>query len=212
MLYYLERKSYLEDFIMSRILKVFLALLVVSACSKQKTEEISIIKEDGSTIVYSVETAENKEQIATGLMNRESMKADSGMIFDLSIIKAPTVMWMKDTLIPLDMLFIDKDGYIYWIYENAQPKSEKLIVAPYPARAVLELNAGDVKKHGINIGDVIKFRYFGPEVNSVVPTEVEIVEVSEELDQDMEEDMEDYDTEELDIEDNGEDEETIIVE
>ena len=69
-------------------------------------------------------------------------------------------MWMKDTKLSLDMLFLTKEGVVYWIKENAQPYSEELIVAPFPAAAVLEINAGDVAKHQIKIGQRVKHPLF----------------------------------------------------
>lgn len=196
---------------MSRFLKVFLVLLMVAACSEKKdVEELAIVKADGQVVIYNVEVAEGKEKIATGLMNRKSLDADSGMIFDLSILTTPTIMWMKDTLIPLDMLFLDKDGHIYWYYKNAEPLSEKLIVAPYPARAVVELNAGEIEKNNIQIGDVIKFRYFENFSEEPVPAEVEVIEAKDMIDETLD-GIDDYDSEIMDIEDNGQDEETIIL-
>ena len=95
------------------------------------------------------------------MMNRTELDADAGMLFDLSpYTNVPTAMWMKDTPLALDMLFIDQDGTVYWIYENAEPNSEKLIVAPYAANAVLEINAGDVKAKDIKIGDTVKYKLF----------------------------------------------------
>ena len=93
-------------------------------------------------------------------MNRDSLAADSGMIFNLADVENQVAMWMKDTKIPLDMLFVNSNGRIFFIEENATPMSEELIIAPEPALAVIELNAGDVKKHGIKIGDTVKHHFF----------------------------------------------------
>ena len=93
-------------------------------------------------------------------MNRPVLAEDSGMLFDLRPIKEPVSMWMKDTKISLDMIFIDKDGSIFWIYENAEPMSTTLILPPYNPAAVLEVNAGDAKKYNIRVGDVIKYKWF----------------------------------------------------
>ena len=118
--------------------------------ARDNREELTIIDSDGNKNVYKVELAQTKEELSTGLMNRTALDADSGMVFDLSDFNnVPTAMWMKDTKIALDMLFIDRDGMIYWIFENAEPDSVKMIVAPYPATAVLEIKAGDRKAKGI---------------------------------------------------------------
>ena len=110
---------------MSKILKLFMMLLLTAACSpKDNREELTIIDSDGNKNVYKVELAQTKEELSTGLMNRTALDADSGMVFDLSDFNnVPTAMWMKDTKIALDMLFIDRDGMIYWIFENAEPDS-----------------------------------------------------------------------------------------
>ena len=67
---------------------------------------------------------------------------------------------MKDTKISLDMLFLTKEGVVFWVKEKAQPFSEELIISPFPAAAVLELNAGDIEKHKIKIGQRVKHSMF----------------------------------------------------
>ncbi len=147
---------------MSKILKLFMMILLLAACSKKDNrEELTITDSEGNKTVYKVELAQSREELSTGLMNREKLDADAGMIFDLSDFNnVPTAMWMKDTKIALDMLFIDQDGMIYWVFENAEPDSVKMIVAPYPATAVLEVNAGDIKAKGIQIGDMVDYKLF----------------------------------------------------
>ena len=148
---------------MSKIFTLFTMMLALAACSdNDNREELIITDEAGNKTVYKVELAQTRDELTTGLMNRTSLDKDSGMIFDLSqFIDVPTAMWMKDTKIGLDMLFIDQDGMIYWIYENAAPDSVKIIVDPYPAHAVLEVNAGEVKAKGIEIGDTVEYKLFG---------------------------------------------------
>ncbi len=147
---------------MSKICKLFMMLMLVAACSeKDSREPLTITTSEGNTVTYKVELAQSREELTTGLMNRTAMEADSGMIFDLSAFNnVPTAMWMKDTKLALDMLFIDRDGMIFWIYENAEPDSLKMIVSPYPAFAVLEVNAGDVAAKGIKIGDTVNHKIF----------------------------------------------------
>lgn len=135
---------------------------MLTACSKKESqEELVITDAQGNKVIYNVELAQSRDELTTGLMNRESLDKNKGMIFDLSkLTDTPTAMWMKDTKIALDMIFIDKDGMIYWIYENAEPNSTQIIVAPYPAYAVLEVNGGDTKAHGIEIGDMVEYKLF----------------------------------------------------
>ncbi len=146
---------------MKNILKLFMAVAVLAACSpKNDKSDLNILTQDGK-ISYKVEEARTVPELEKGLMFREKLDADSGMIFDLSKVEH-TAMWMKDTKIPLDMIFIEPDGNIFWIYENAQPESLTLIIPPFPAAAVLEVNAGDVQKHNIKTGDKVEHEFFAP--------------------------------------------------
>ena len=105
-----------------------------------------------------VENAVSPEELQKGLMNRETLEDKHGMIFNLKGYEH-IGMWMKDTLIPLDMIFVN-DGTVVWIFENAQPNSTEIISSPVPANAVIELNAGDVKKYNIKTGDTVKHAFF----------------------------------------------------
>lgn len=161
--YYIISVAVIEEVKMQKFIKLVLVVLLVTSCSKSKKvkyDDLAIVNGDNVKVEYKVELAQTHDEMETGLMNRDSLKANSGMLFALGAVEVPTAMWMKDTKIPLDMIFIDKDGDVYWIYENAEPNSEKLIVPPYQAFAVLEINAGDVKKYGITLGDHIKHSWF----------------------------------------------------
>src|SRR6185437_6516835 len=92
---------------------------------------------------FKVELAVSPEQQEQGLMFRRSLPADAGMLFDFGGTR-PAVFWMKNTLIPLDMLFIAADGRIADIHERAVPLTEANIPAKMPVKAVLELNGGTV--------------------------------------------------------------------
>jgi hypothetical protein len=109
---------------------------------------------------FTVELALTPAQEEQGLMYRPRLAADAGMLFDFGDT-APRGFWMKNTLIPLDMLFVAADGRIVDIHERAVPLSEDLIPSRVPARAVLELNGGTVGRLGIKIGDVVRYRAFG---------------------------------------------------
>ena len=99
-----------------------------------------------------VELATTPDTRATGLMNRESMPAGQGMLFDFDESR-PVTMWMKNTLIPLDMLFIDETGTVATIKTNAQPLSLDTIPSGVPVRYVLELNGGAAARYGVAKGD-----------------------------------------------------------
>ncbi|MEF2074966.1 DUF192 domain-containing protein [Consotaella aegiceratis] len=96
--------------------------------------------------------ADTPDERATGLVNRNSMPADHGMLFEFGESR-PVTMWMKNTLIPLDMLFMDEDGRVTRIATNARPLSLALIPSGEPVRYVLELNGGSAARYGAAVGD-----------------------------------------------------------
>ena len=109
--------------------------------------------------VFTVEVATTPSEQAHGLMQRTSMAAGHGMLF-MFPDSQPRTFWMKNTLIPLDMLFFDADGRLVAIQANAQPcKADpcQLYPSDAPARYVLEVNAGTAAKLGARTGDVITF-------------------------------------------------------
>ena len=188
---------------MPKIFKIAMMLLAVVACSKfDKRDDLTITDINGEKAAYKVELAQTKEEMSTGLMNREKLDENSGMLFALGSLGANSrsAMWMKDTKISLDMLFIDEEGMIFWIYENAEPESEKLIVPPYPAYSVLEVNAGDVKKHGIKIGDMVRHEWFKEVITpeEIAKTEAVAEDESDEETTEEETEVEDTDEEETD--------------
>ena len=87
-------------------------------------------------------------------MNRRHMARDHGMLFDFGVTRR-VMMWMKNTYLPLDMLFIAKDGKIETIRENAVPLSEAIIDSRVPIAFVLELNGGTVNRLAIAPGDIV---------------------------------------------------------
>jgi uncharacterized membrane protein (UPF0127 family) len=109
---------------------------------------------------FTVEIAATPAQMEQGLMFRRSLAPDAGMLFDY---QAPSMamMWMKNTLIPLDMLFVDAEGRIVNIHERAVPGSLATISAAAPVRAVIELNGGTAARLGIRPGDRVIFPIFG---------------------------------------------------
>ncbi|HZK90787.1 MAG TPA: DUF192 domain-containing protein [Stellaceae bacterium] len=109
---------------------------------------------------FKVELALSDAQMEQGLMFRRSLAPDAGMLFDF---KAPSnvTMWMKNTLIPLDMLFLDARGRIFDIHERAVPMSLDIIAAKGPARYVVELNGGTAARLGIKPGDQATSPYIG---------------------------------------------------
>ncbi|MFK4724919.1 DUF192 domain-containing protein [Bradyrhizobium niftali] len=110
--------------------------------------------------VFSVEVATTEEEKQTGLMYRKELADGKGMLFDFNP-EQEVSMWMKNTYVSLDMIFIRADGRILRIAENTEPLSTKIISSKGPARAVLEVVAGTAQKYGIRPGDRVGHPLFG---------------------------------------------------
>lgn len=120
------------------------------------------IESDKGTLNFDVELAVSPEQRRQGLMFRERLDSDQGMLFDFGRT-APVTMWMRNTFIPLDMLFIEADGRIARIVADTEPLSDAVIGSGGPVRAVLELSAGTSADLGIAVGDQVVHPIFaGP--------------------------------------------------
>jgi uncharacterized membrane protein (UPF0127 family) len=102
--------------------------------------------------VFSVELAVTDEERQRGLMFRRSLPESRGMLFDFKRDQ-DVQMWMHNTYISLDMIFIEADGRIRKVAENTEPMSDRIISSGGPVRAVLEVIAGTAKKFGIQAGD-----------------------------------------------------------
>ena len=116
------------------------------------TSGLDIASSGGAIHHFTVELATTRPQLAQGLMYRRQLAADAGMLFDFGHLQSAT-MWMKNTLIPLDMVFIGGEGEIYGIAERTVPQSLAVIASPGLVRAVLELNGGTAERLGIHAGD-----------------------------------------------------------
>jgi uncharacterized membrane protein (UPF0127 family) len=115
------------------------------------TAPLDVVTRSGSHS-FTVEIAETEEQRAQGLMFRSRLAPDAGMLF-IYPAERRLSMWMKNTLIPLDMLFVASDGAIVGIHERAVPRSLRSIASRVPARAVVEFAGGTVARLGIRVGD-----------------------------------------------------------
>ena len=109
--------------------------------------------------VFAVELASTPEEQAKGLMFRRQLPEGQGMLFDFHQ-EQPTSFWMKNTYIPLDMIFIRADGRILRIAENTEPMSERLVPSGGPVLGVLEVIGGTAKKLGIAPGDRVSYPIF----------------------------------------------------
>lgn len=122
--------------------------------------KVEILTGAGVRHAFAVELATSDEQLAQGLMYRRSLPADAGMLFDFGYPRE-VGMWMKNTLIPLDMLFLAADGRVVSVAERAVPGSLEVISPPEPVRGVLELNGGTASRLGIHRGDRVLHPLFG---------------------------------------------------
>lgn len=102
---------------------------------------------------FAVEIADDEIERARGLMFRENMAPDHGMLF-IYPHEGDLAFWMRNTILPLDLVFIGKDGKVVGV-EHGKPYSEESITPGVPSQFVLELNAGVAKKIGLDAGDVI---------------------------------------------------------
>jgi len=113
-----------------------------------------VLKTETGDHSFDIEVATTDKDRALGLMFRRSLPENAGMLF-LYDPPAPAAMWMKNTLIPLDMVFISPDGRVHRIESNAEPFSTSLIPSEGTIAAVLELNAGQADKIGLKRGDKV---------------------------------------------------------
>jgi uncharacterized membrane protein (UPF0127 family) len=128
----------------------------VPAVRFEGPEPLEIATRSG-VLSLDVEVAVSDEQRARGLMYRRSLPSGSGMLFDFGVAY-DVRMWMKNTYVSLDMLFIRSDGRILNIAERTTPLSTATISAAGPVRFVLELPAGSAKRLGIAAGDQVGHR------------------------------------------------------
>jgi uncharacterized membrane protein (UPF0127 family) len=140
--------------------RILLCLLILTgAANAAETGSVTIETAKGPQR-FAVELATTPDQMALGLMYRESLPEDAGMLFVYPSTQ-PVAFWMKNTLIPLDMLFIGPDGHIRRIAERTVPLSTIPVPSVDPVRAVLEINGGLAEKLGIKTGDMVKSAALG---------------------------------------------------
>jgi len=160
---------------MGRVVAIVAVLLVAGAAgwyfspdamppvaeAKSGAETLALTVETASgKHVYQVEVARDSRTQARGLMFRNSMPENHGMLFDFGTDR-PLGFWMRNTYISLDIIFFRADGIVHRIAADAVPLSEKNIPSGIPLRYVLELNAGQARKIGLKPGDRISFDGLG---------------------------------------------------
>ncbi len=144
---------------MLRMFSCLLGYVVIASAIVAQEASVLSVESGDSTHAFMVETVSTPEDIERGLMERETLATDAGMLFDFGEVQ-PRSMWMKNTLIALDILFLDAQGQVIAIARNAVPQSERLIQSGAPVRAVLEINGGQAKTLGIQPGDQVRHTVF----------------------------------------------------
>lgn len=151
---------------MFRLLSLLAALMAssvvaVSAAGQegQGLEPLEIVTASG-THRFSVEVMRTEPQREQGLMFRRYLPQDRGMLFDFKTERR-IMMWMKNTFLPLDMIFIERAGTVVGVAENTEPLSERIIPSGAPAYGVLEVNSGTAARIGLKVGDKVHHPLFG---------------------------------------------------
>jgi uncharacterized membrane protein (UPF0127 family) len=127
--------------------------------AKMRRETLALIT-GASEHIIQVEVTSTPEEKAMGLMFRTSLADDAGMLFSYAPPQEAT-MWMRNTYISLDMIFIRADGIVHRIEANTEPFSERVIASRGPVSAVLELKAGSAARLGLKPGDRVRHPLFG---------------------------------------------------
>jgi uncharacterized membrane protein (UPF0127 family) len=124
--------------------------LLLAACSNAESKVV--LHTDKGDFSFTVEIADDDAERAEGLMFRDSLAPDAGMLFDYGEERM-TSFWMQNTLIPLDMIFIGGDGLVKHIHVNARPLDTTSIPSKFPVRFVLEIPGGRSVEIGLKDGD-----------------------------------------------------------
>jgi uncharacterized membrane protein (UPF0127 family) len=148
---------------MTRAITILLLIFVsagAAALERFEKSELTIVTTKGET-VFQVELAKTRDQHAQGLMYRRKLAIDAGMLF-IYDTPQPASFWMKNTFIPLDMLFIGKDGRIVNFHQRTVPHSLTPIRSKGKVLAILELNGGTAARLEIKAGDQVRHAIFKP--------------------------------------------------
>jgi len=140
----------------TRLLFVLAALVALGAVACEAQPKVTISTRAGREVVFQVEVADTPAKRTMGLQYRKELGSDRGMIF-LFPAESPQTFWMKNTPIPLDMIFIDHERKIVGIIEQTVPFSLDTRSVGVPSQFVLEINGGLAKRQGIQTGDRVRF-------------------------------------------------------
>lgn len=144
------------------VIFLFLGLVILSGglllSKNQSINNASTIKLYAPNKVLDVETAKTDGERKIGLSNRASLKKSSGMLFYFDQPSTENCFWMKDTMIPLDMIFLDSSKKIVTVHSNVEPSTYLENFCPQKeAKYGLEINAGKSQEFGLNVGAIVQF-------------------------------------------------------
>ena len=144
-----------------RIYKPFLIVTLLtcvidSACAKDAAAPRVVLHTSGGEVSVAVEVADTPDRQSLGLMYRKDLRADAGMLFIFPQAQHLT-FWMKNTVLPLDMIFIGDDRRVVGIVKDAVPYTTTPREVPGVSRFVLEVNAGFSERRGVHAGDSVTF-------------------------------------------------------
>lgn len=137
---------------LARIAAVFAGLLCLAGCD-HSAPGLPVVSIPIGSRSYSIEVARSEEEKQTGLMKRDSMPDNHGMIF-IFPDEAPRGFWMKNTRFPLDILFLNSSFRVVSIH-TMFPYDETVIPSDFPAQYAIELNKGEAAAAGVKVGDTI---------------------------------------------------------
>ena len=144
-----------------RTYKAFLAIVLLacsatSACAKDAASARVVVHAKGGDVPVTVEVADTPDRRSLGLMYRKELAPEAGMLFIFDASQRLT-FWMKNTVLPLDMIFIGDDHRIAGIVKNTVPFTTTPRGVDAPSRYVLEVNGGFSDRHGVHDGDAVTF-------------------------------------------------------
>ena len=157
------------------LLSALLASLCFSACAAAQTAfdptapdavveyggpDPLVIETDNGPVMFTVEVAATQDARTRGMMHRDSVAPDAGMLFDFETEQVISI-WMRNTRIPLDIIYIRADGTIAKIVANAVPYSLRPMYSDFPVISVLEIAGGRSAEAGIAPGDLVRHPLFG---------------------------------------------------
>lgn len=158
----LFKRRFLEDEVLKTL---FLATAFVFALNAAVVAQgpLNVIsaKQGAQKIEWAVELASDDESRTKGLMFRKEMAPLHGMLFRFTAMRSVS-MWMKNTFIPLDMVFMNEQGAVTHIHTGAVPHSLDIISSNGPARFVLEINSGEAEKYSLTVGQQFQHPWFQP--------------------------------------------------